>query len=141
MIPLKKIQNSFESFQNNWTFQIQTPEVFYKKSCSETFRNIYRKTPLLESVSNTVTGMKACNFVKKRLQHRCFLVNIAKFWRTPILKKICERLLHLRKFLKTAFPIEHLWWMYLKFSEKLFSRTPAYGCFWMPILLTILLQN
>ena len=36
---------------------------------------------------------KLCNFVKKRLQHSCFLVNIAKFLRTPILKNFCERLL------------------------------------------------
>ena len=28
----------------------------------------------------------ACNFIEKRLQHRCFPVNIAKFLRTPILK-------------------------------------------------------
>ena len=33
------------------------------------------------------------NFIKKRLQHRLFPVNIAKFFRTPILKNICERLL------------------------------------------------
>ena len=37
--------------------------------------------------------LKTCNFIKKRLQHRCFLVNIAKILRTPILKKIWERLL------------------------------------------------
>ena len=29
---------------------------------------------------------QACNFIKKRLQHRCFPVNSAKFLRTPILK-------------------------------------------------------
>ena len=34
------------------------------------------------------------NFIKKRLQHRCFAVNIVKFLRKPILKKICERLLN-----------------------------------------------
>ena len=28
---------------------------------------------------------KACNFIKKRLQHKCFLVNIAKFLRTAFL--------------------------------------------------------
>ena len=33
------------------------------------------------------------NFIKKRLQHMCFPVNIAKFLRTPILKNICKRLL------------------------------------------------
>ena len=32
------------------------------------------------------------NFIKKRLQHRCFPMNIAKFLRTPVLKNICERL-------------------------------------------------
>ena len=30
---------------------------------------------------NKVTGLKTCNFIKKRLQHRCFPVNIAKFLR------------------------------------------------------------
>ena len=36
---------------------------------------------------------KAYNFIKKRLQRRCFLGNIAKFLRTHISKNICERLL------------------------------------------------
>ena len=38
-------------------------------------------------------GLKAYNFIKKRLRHRCFPVNIAKFLSTPILKNICKRLL------------------------------------------------
>ena len=37
-------------------------------------------------------GLQSCNFVKKRLRHRCFPVNIAKFLRKPILKNLCERL-------------------------------------------------
>ena len=36
--------------------------------------------------------LPACSFIKKRLQHSCFLVNIAKFLKTPILGSICERL-------------------------------------------------
>ena len=40
-----------------------------------------------------VAGLLACNFFKKRLQHGCVPINIAKFLRTPILKNICERLL------------------------------------------------
>ena len=35
-----------------------------------------------------------CKFNKKRLQQSCFLVNIAKPFRTPILDNICERLLN-----------------------------------------------
>ena len=38
---------------------------------------------------------KVCNFIKKRLQHRCFPVKFSKF---------------LRKFFST----EHLWWLLLK---------------------------
>ena len=37
--------------------------------------------------------LQACNFIKKKLQHRCFLENTAKFLRAAILKNICERLL------------------------------------------------
>ena len=33
------------------------------------------------------------NFITKRLHHKCFPVNIAKFLRTSILKNICKRLL------------------------------------------------
>ena len=36
---------------------------------------------------------QACNFTEKRLQHRCFPLNIAKFLRTSILKNIYEQLL------------------------------------------------
>ena len=35
---------------------------------------------------NKLTGLKACNFIKKRLQHMCFSVKFAKFLRR-ILKK------------------------------------------------------
>ena len=37
--------------------------------------------------------LQACNLIKKRLQHRCFPVKLAKFLRKSILKNICERLL------------------------------------------------
>ena len=57
-----------------------------------------RKTLVLESLFDKVAALHACNFIKKRLQHRCFAVNIAKFLRTLILKKICERLLLHNKF-------------------------------------------
>ena len=76
-------------FHNSY-LQEQPSEVFCKKSCPKTFRNIHRKIPL---------GLQDCCFIKKRLQHRCFPVNIANFLRTAILKNIWERLLlHLTDF-------------------------------------------
>ena len=55
-----------------------------------------QETPLVES-SLTFIGvffidLSACNFIKKRFQHTCFPVNIARFLRRPTLKNICERL-------------------------------------------------
>ena len=48
---------------------------------------------MLKSLFHKVADMKAHKFIKKRLQHRCFLVNSAEFLRTPISKNISERLL------------------------------------------------
>ena len=45
-------------------------------------RNIRRKTSVLESLFNKLIGLRACNFTKKRLQHRHFPVNIANFKNT-----------------------------------------------------------
>ena len=39
---------------------------------------------MLESLSNKVAGLKASNFNKKQLQHRCLPVNIAKFLTTLV---------------------------------------------------------
>ena len=44
-------------------------------------------------IKNFENFTKACNFIKKRLQLICFLVNFAKFLETPILKSIFELLL------------------------------------------------
>ena len=52
--------------------------------------------------------LQTCNFIKKRLKHRCFPLNTAKILRTPILKNIC-------------------WRLFLIFQNS--SRTPATSCF------------
>ena len=54
---------------------------------------------------NKVAGYQCCSFIKKRLQHLCFLVNIEKFKITPILKKICEWLYFWKVFCKNIFQI------------------------------------
>ena len=47
------------------------PEVFYKKRCSKKICNIHWKKAVLKSLFNKVAGLKAHNFIKKKLQHRC----------------------------------------------------------------------
>ena len=70
--------------------QKQPREVFFKKvflKCSQ----YPQETPVLEPFFKKC--LKACNFIKKSLQHRCFHVNIGKFLILLFSKNICERLL------------------------------------------------
>ena len=41
---------------------------------------------MLEILFNKVAGLQACNFIKKRLQHRCFSVKFAKSLRASFLQ-------------------------------------------------------
>ena len=52
-----------------------------------------QEIPVLESLLKNVASLKACNFIKKKLQNRCFPVNNAKFLILLISKIICERML------------------------------------------------
>ena len=52
---------------------------------------------LCQSLFDKAAGLQTCNFIKKRLQYRCFLVNFVKFLGTPTLKTIYKQLLlHLK---------------------------------------------
>ena len=58
-----------------------------KKGVLKSFADFTRKH-LCGSLFLIIAGL-ACNFIKKRLPHRCFPVEFAKYLRTPILN-ICE---------------------------------------------------
>ena len=59
--------------------EAEVHKYFFRKS----FANFTGKTPVLESLFKKVTDPQACNFIKKRFQHRCFPVKYAKFLRAP----------------------------------------------------------
>ena len=67
------------------------------------FHKFDRKTPVLESLFNKIVVLHACNFIKKRHQHRSFLVKIVKFLKTSILKNICKQLLLKSQFEASGF--------------------------------------
>ena len=67
--------------------------------CTLIFHKLQWKKYVLESLPNKVAGLNVCNSIKKRLQQRCFLVNFAKFVRTP-------------------FFTEQLQWLLLRFSKE-----------------------
>ena len=61
------------------------------------FCKIPRTTPLLESLFNKVAGLQPEALLKKRLQHRYFLENFAKFLRAYFLWGSSERTYILQK--------------------------------------------
>ena len=65
------------------------PEVFWRKAALKIYAEFTGK--------HLCWSLQACNFIKKRLQYRCFPVNFGKFLRTHFSKNFCERLLlHLK---------------------------------------------
>ena len=73
-----------------YNFKKQPPEVFNKRAVLTSFTIIIGKH-LCWGLS--LIKLQANRPAKKGIQQRCFHVYIAKFFRTPILKKIYERLL------------------------------------------------
>ena len=77
------------------------PAVFSKKGVLKIFAKFKRKH-LYESLSfNKVVGLRSATLLKKRLLHRCFLVNFVEFLRTPFLQNNSGRLLLKETFAET----------------------------------------
>ena len=59
------------------------PEVFCKRGVLKNLATFRGKHLCWSLFFNKVAGLRHAALVKKRLQHRCFSVNFAKFLRTP----------------------------------------------------------
>ena len=93
------------------SLQKQSPSMFCKKVVLRNFGKFTGKHLRQSLFFNKVTGPRPPTLLKKRLWHRCFLVNFVKFPRT-------------------RFYIEHPWWLLLSLinhsvreKPQLFSRT------------------
>ena len=61
------------------------PEVFCKKGVLKSFAKFTEKRLCQSLFFNKVAGLRYATLLKKRLWHRCFPVNFAKFLKTPFL--------------------------------------------------------
>ena len=68
-------------------------EVFCKKGALRNSTKFIGKHLCQSLFFNKVAGLRPATLLKKRLWHRCFLVNVAKFLRTPFLTEHLWRLL------------------------------------------------
>ena len=77
------------------------PDVFCEKDVLRNFAKFTGKHLCQSPFFNKVAALRRATLLKKRLWHRCFPVNFAKFLRTP-------------------FFTEHLWWLLLsKDNQKM----------------------
>ena len=85
-------------------FKKQPPEVFYKKAILKNLQYSLQQIPVLESLYNKVADLMACSVsvIKKRLQHGCFPVKIAKRLLLPL------EVFYIRKLLILALRMFHL---------------------------------
>ena len=91
----------------------------------------YTGKHLCRSLFNKVAGTQNCNFIKKRLQRRCFSVKFAQLLRKPFLTEhlywLCVGGLGFQpetsvkeRLLQRCFPVK-----FAKFLKTSFDRTPA----------------
>ena len=76
-----------------YPLQKQPPEVFYRKAVLKNFAK-FTGTHLCQSLFfNKVADLRTATLLQKRLWHRCFPVNFAKFLRKPFSQNTSGRLL------------------------------------------------
>ena len=76
---ISSIQNACEVMCVQYILK-QPREVFFKKGVLKNFANFTGKHLCWSLFFNKVAGLRACNFIKKRLQHICVPVKSAKFY-------------------------------------------------------------
>ena len=98
----ERLANLFENISSR-------PEVFCKKGVLRNFTKFTGKHLCQSLFLNKVATLRPSTLSRKRLWHRCFPVNFAKFLRTSFIK-------------------EHLWWLLLKIltisAVQVFSPEP-----------------
>ena len=88
-----KGKNTCEGLTLYFQNEKQLPEVFFKKSCFSNIAKFTGKHLFCSLFFHKVTGHRPATLLKKRLQHRCFPVNFAKFLRITFSENTFGRLL------------------------------------------------
>ena len=89
-----KLRNRMGSSKKQSKNRSSRPVVFYKKGVLRNFTKFTRRQLCQSPFFNKVAGLRPATLLKRRLWHRCFPVNFAKFLRTPF---ITEQLRSVKK--------------------------------------------
>ena len=105
-------------------FQKQSPRGVPKKAILRNFAKFIGKHPCQSLFFNKVTGLRPATLWRKRLWHRCFPMNFAKFLRTPFFKEHLWRLLLLftTRWCYTKFNIYYfVLYLFLVINDSIFE--------------------
>ena len=87
LVSIKVIRwSQFETKTRKFPVKSNRSHMFFKIGVLLKLRKFHCGTPVLEYLFNKVASLKACNFIKKIIQLRCFPVKFAKFLRTSFLQ-------------------------------------------------------
>ena len=91
-----------DQYHSHKDSQKQTSKMFFKKGVLKNFVKLTGKHLCCSLFFNKAAGLRTTTLLRKRLWHRCFPVNFAKFLRTPFLQNTSGHLL-----LKNGVNIRH----------------------------------
>ena len=103
---------STELIAKKWMNRSSRLEVFCKKCVLRNFTKFTGKHLCQSLFFNKLTGLRTTTLLKKRLWHRCFPVNFAKFLRTPFLAEHLQWLLLNGEIPQFKFPINLIYRSY-----------------------------
>ena len=95
LFPIKFVNTNIQYFFGVMRNKVQKQplEVFCKKDVLKNFAKSTGKRLCQSLFFNRVVGLRSATLLKKKLWHRCFPVNFAKFLRTPFVHKTSGQLL------------------------------------------------
>ena len=93
MITTFSNKKNAENCRKHHRYRKGRSQMFFKKDVLKNFSIFTGKHLCWSLLLNKWQVFRSAALLKKRLQHSCFPVNIAKFLRTPTLKNIYKRLL------------------------------------------------
>ena len=131
-VPIKKA-HKFEWYRKT-CYRSSRQEVICEKSVLRNFKKFTGKHLCWNLFFNKVSGLRPATFLKKRLWHKCFPVNIEKFLRTPFVTEHLLLLLLLLKWTGRSLKrIDFFWYCSKNMAEKHLWKSSIFrnvtGCY------------
>ena len=83
---------------------------FWRMYANDCFCSLFLMAPVLKSLFNKVASLQTCNFIKRRLQHRCFSCKIWEIFKNT----------YFEEYLRTTASVVSFSWLYVHYLRHRF---------------------